>query len=649
MATLETLQADLTAWTIGSDVDATQKRLDILAEALSSIKEAIGADNVDLATSMVQSIADSSRQPSWRKPVGESGLLSFMLSQFSLPETPSALKVQILRLTGNSCAETDENRSRVVDGGFVSILVSQLENPELGKFIVPVLYNNCVDYEPAQKAVSEAGFSSVVTTLITGPLAANIEPSINLVCKLLGLLTTHDSETANAPTNLPLVLLSLAQREDIVGDLDDFVSIVSTVLSYLASARFQTALIEENGFPSLLSVFRASHIGYDLNDADEEPDHLEQLKQARWAFFNVLSDISDLPEFTKTYPLGSSVCDTLKSWISPSEPASVAAAASISLGNLARSDTACTAMVADHKIHEPLVSLLSDPAVTDSQLLHASLSFLKNLSIPASNKLIIGSSGLLAPNVLPRIWEIDVNPQVQFAAVSLTRLLISNRDNFTRLYNLAASEVDNSVNGKTHIQRLVEVFRRTDAEPTKMEAARTIAAICRLLHTAPSASAAADISAAERAVFYAAHSVIVEPLTFLVTQSRFPVLRSEAWFVYAVMCRSTEGAQIVMRIVQDEKTVEALAETISGDKSKVEELKAEDAAAVDSDALMASLSGQPQAPQGTQPPVEIDRENSMVMIAELIKQTDNEMPTSTKSILLNLLNQGGNLLNKTTS
>lgn len=74
-----------------------------------------------------------------------------------------ALKIQVLRLVGNSCADTgrflrpvlitrysltgsDENRARVVADNYLLPVIMQLKDTSLLPFAIPVLYNICVDY-----------------------------------------------------------------------------------------------------------------------------------------------------------------------------------------------------------------------------------------------------------------------------------------------------------------------------------------------------------------------------------------------------------------------------------------------------------------------------------------------------------------------
>lgn len=49
-------------------------------------------------------------------------------------------------MTGNSCADTDANRARVVEGKHLVAIVHRLQDESLIPFTIPVLYNILVDY-----------------------------------------------------------------------------------------------------------------------------------------------------------------------------------------------------------------------------------------------------------------------------------------------------------------------------------------------------------------------------------------------------------------------------------------------------------------------------------------------------------------------
>lgn len=51
-----------------------------------------------------------------------------------------------LRLIGNCCADTNENRARVVRDDRLALITRHLDNEDLMPFNVPVIYNILVDY-----------------------------------------------------------------------------------------------------------------------------------------------------------------------------------------------------------------------------------------------------------------------------------------------------------------------------------------------------------------------------------------------------------------------------------------------------------------------------------------------------------------------
>lgn len=58
----------------------------------------------------------------------------------------SGLLLHSLRLVGNSCADTDENREIVVKGNYTLAIIRHFLNPELIQVALPVIYNICMDY-----------------------------------------------------------------------------------------------------------------------------------------------------------------------------------------------------------------------------------------------------------------------------------------------------------------------------------------------------------------------------------------------------------------------------------------------------------------------------------------------------------------------
>lgn len=613
--------------------------------------------------------------------------------------------------------------------------------------------------------------------ILGGPQLEACRLYVNLICKILALLITQgmhhlscgrirnadqhsEPEVRNGPPATPLVLLSVATNRQHPVDLEDFSGLTSVALAYLTHESFQTYILA--ALPLLLTAFSMSYTHFDPLQASD-PDVATQLRQVRNAFVPVLADISALPDFVSGSAQGGSpllqhpIFQTLQSWLhGPPTHANLQTAACLALGNLARSDATCVTLVKDAQIHQPLINLLvrctSGDTTPNAQLTHAVLSFLKNLAIPATNKPALGR--LLESNVLPKLWSTwgDTQPQTQFAAVSLGRLLLVGcPPNVRRLCAPLSADPDSPAHDRSNLHILTALFERSDAEPTKMEVARAVATVCRILHSTPvspvlpdepshlhtskrqkhashgddstivvrtdpsfspksaspfhtptdsathspsgthnghqpyqtptqlsptsTSSSASTTSQTRRARFYEAHDLAI-PLSFLIKQTRFPALRSEAWFVLALMCRSPDGAKVVQSVLQSFEACRALVESITGrDMADGHDLLLaasssppaegqEDGAgnarvnphAGDSGVTagvatlgieglgLSSLEPQSVDPATQVNMARIDRENGLCMVAELVRSHKDDLLPLRRNIYEQLLHTGGELV-----
>ncbi|KAJ4417157.1 hypothetical protein N0V82_006357 [Gnomoniopsis sp. IMI 355080] len=705
---------------------------------------------------IAEKLGDGSRLALWRSPIGESGILNFFLGILPTPGLRPLLRSHALRLIGNSCADTDENRARVVESGRINAIIELLHDDSLLAFVIPVLYNVLVDYEPVQLQACEAGLSQKLVEILGGPRLEACRLYVNLVCKILALLITQEPESRNGPPATPLVLLSVATNRQHPVDLEDFSGLTSVALAYLTHETFQAYILA--GIPMLLTAFSMSYTHFDPSQASD-PDDAAQLRALRNAFIPVLADISALPDFVPGSAQGGPamlqlpVFQTLQSWLhGPPQHANLQTAACLALGNLARSDAACITFVRDAQIHTPLMNLLQRCTAGDTppnaQLTHAVLSFLKNLAIPAVNKPLLGR--LLESNMLPKLWSTwgDSQPQTQFAAVSLARLLLVGcPPNVRRLCAPLSADPDSPAHDRSNLHILTALFERSDAEPTKMEVARAVATVCRILHSTPlspvlpeepsythgakrvrhdnnnnttntgddgtiyvntasslspssanafspsssslhspqhqqpspalhthssptsTTSSSSASSSTRRARFYSAHDLAV-PLSFLIKQTRFPALRSEAWFVLALMTRAPDGARVVQSALQSFEACRALVESITGrDMADGHDLllaaSSSPPAEGQEDGPLRVRDGQQQQGQaslgieglglGSLEPQQvdaatqanmarIDRENGLCMVAELVRNHAGDLLPLRKNIYEQLLLTGGELV-----
>ncbi|KAL6875284.1 hypothetical protein J3F83DRAFT_730629 [Trichoderma novae-zelandiae] len=643
--------------------EARQRRTELLVPILAACREVRMSESDELEL-MVEKLGDGSRDVAWRGPFGDSGILEFFLRILAGDGLKQGLKIHILRLVGNSCADTDENRARVIQGNHLETVINLLQDESLIPFTIPVLFNILVDYEPAQLAASQANLNQRLIELLSSPTLPNFIVFVPYFCKILALLVSQEGEAARASPRTVEVLLTLAMSPPSRDDLDDFISLVSVAGAYLANDSFQAALIQGPLMQLFLSTFYHAHTHFDMLDIDDA-DSAASLKKLHSSLLINLADITGNDLFTSCYPLQSPIAQSLLAWLQSSN-LQLQTAACLALGNISRSDEATTSLVQVYFAHAPLVRLLSDPDITDAQLLHSALSFLKNLAIPVQNKPLLGD--LLDVSCVPRCFTLDTSPQVQFAAVSLTRLLLINcPPNVARICAPLSADPASPAHERSSVSAIITLYERSDAEPTRLEAARAVAAMCRMLHSGPVApllpdwdgpvaeeeSMPRDEESRRRAYFYSKHDV-ARVLSFLIIQQKWPSLRSEAWFVFALMCRSKEGSRVIVELLQIHGTMTALIKAITGRETPLSEAAAasttnelaDEASVLASDGQIASMAEglglQPQQadPKQKESMVRVDRENALVMCTELLRSWGSQLPGLRVSILQDLVKEG---------
>lgn len=523
----------------------------------------------------------------------------------------------------------------------------------------------CRCEEPAQLAASEAHLNQRLIDLLSSPTLANFIVFVPYFCKILALLVSQEGEAARASPSTVEILLTLATSLPSRDDVDDFISLVSVAGAYLADDKFQAALIQGPLMQLFLSTFYHTHTHFNMLEIDDA-DTAASLKKLYSSLLVSLADVTGNDLFISCYPLQSQIAQNFLAWLQSSN-LQLQTAACLALGNLSRSDEITTSLVQVYSAHAPLVRLLSNQEITDAQLLHSALSFLKNLAIPVQNKPLLG--GLLDVACVPRLYTLDTSPQVQFAAVSLTRLLLINcPPNVARICAPLSADLASPARERSSVSGIIALYERSDAEPTRLEAARAIAAMCRMLHSSPvvpllpdwerpageggtTSSEPGNEESQRREYFYSKHDV-ARVLSFLVSQQKWPSLRSEAWFVFALMCRSKEGGRVIIGLLQILGCTTALIKAITGretplsetgNNERIEEVSYSPAAPDSQITSMAEglgLEPQQADPKQQESMIRVDRENALVMCTELLRTWGNQLPGLRLSMLQDLVKEG---------
>ena len=382
---------------------------------------------------------------------------------------------------------------------------------------------------------------------------------------------------------------------------------MNVVSLFLQQERFQVYCVEHGHVESFLNITTRSYSPSPSGSASSSQqgvglssDH-DDLPSLRSTVTQALSDISATDVFARKFAVDSPLVGRLVRWLSSSQK-QMRICSCLVLGNLARSDSVCRDMVGRLRLHQMLLEILQD--TSDIQVPYAALGFLRNLSLPAENKPIIG--GQQAMERISSFWSIDVNPQVQHTSISLLRQLLNGCiGNVRWLLESLSPDPDSPAHDKTYLSLLLLLFGRTDDMATKMETGRTVATICRCINSA-SRGLPSEATSAIYHRLYAMHADIAKPLAMTISQSQFPVVRSEGWFALALMARSKEGSIAVSNVLQQLEVFGILITTITGQPTNGHQ-------PADDNNNNNSASNEQMRTK--------DRENALVLVNELLKNS----------------------------
>ncbi|KXG53895.1 Armadillo-like helical [Penicillium griseofulvum] len=575
------------------EADANEKRGRRDAETLQTVRatlQKLWDCNSEYLVQAAEVIANGSRDPSWRAPFGQSGVLNFFLDVVSFKgQLDTSLLLHSLRVIGNSCADIDENREIVVNGNYTLAIIRYFLDPDLVFVAIPVIYNICMDYKPAHAQMAANRTAYILLKLIKDGEIEDNEALLHFSYDLIELASEQAEGIEHSPDGTILLLMELAIDKTL--DFAHFSSLATSLAAYLEKEKFQNICVSNGLVEGVLDVLRHS---FSIVIDPSLSEDIKALAQLRLKINQALAEVSASPLFAQYYPLDSPLSQTLKSWVVATED-QLQICACVMLGNLARSDDVCQVMVRDLKIHEELISVLKSDA--RGAVLHSSLGFLKNLAIAGDNRAILGEAGIIP--AISRLWAYDSVPQVQFSAASIARqVIISSMVNISHLLAPLSQDLDSPAHQRTYLSLLLSLFEKTDSTPIKTEIGRTVASICRTV--SPKARDGDEEATALLDRLYTLHEGVSLPVGAMITQTQWPVVRSEGWFALALMATNKLGCAAVVDCLHKTEVTELLKTTLAGavpnedkaeEKDELKETKDRDNAFVLVQGLLTNESG----------------------------------------------------------
>ncbi|KAG8685686.1 hypothetical protein FRC08_012969 [Ceratobasidium sp. 394] len=239
--------------------------------------------------------------------------------------------------------------------------------------------------------------------------------------------------------------------------------------------------------------------------------------------------------------------------------------ATLALGNLARRDDYCIALVAPPSSVVPDLVPFITPA-TDMKVKHGVLGLLKHLAQPTPNKIVLGDAGVLEALATSNVWdsESDRAEAVQASGIGIAKhLCLNNVSNTVRLVlppptassaispisplSPQLDEDDDAISGMDHV---INLSQRSDTVALKSEAARVLAnAVKSLWSPAGPEESSTTVTPAHRrrAVHRLSNPQSARALAELVGRSRrYPVLLNEGIVALTLLGSQRAGAPHVL-------------------------------------------------------------------------------------------------------
>jgi hypothetical protein len=187
-----------------------------------------------------------------------------------------------------------------------------------------------------------------------------------------------------------------------------------------------------------------------------------------------------------------------------------------------------------------------------------------------------------------------------------------------------------------------------------MEISRLITSVCRVFTSYIGRSP--EEMERIRIKFFKMHPDVGRPLSFMVSQDKWPVVRSEGWFVFALMARFPEGAQCISDLMHDVAVFQPLVEMLTGKKiidyppSSTTPPPITSPSGSGTGSTSSTINFEGRSPESVQPDAQaaemarIDRENALVLVSELLKNRGKDMAVMRRTLFEDLLKGGTEIM-----
>ncbi|KAJ3055918.1 Rap1 GTPase-GDP dissociation stimulator 1 [Rhizophlyctis rosea] len=445
-----------------------------LLSALKTLLESVVAPQKDSdrhiyaaeGAAIAKLLAETAKAEESRSPIAEAGLIPVLITAHSCAQHGSGssedeLAIQTLRALANLCFDDEHNREIILETpNAIQTLVASLnsQNPPVLITTCGALLNISMDNEPLQTEALSAGalhkaldlvhFSTDDTTATryAGVGVAAIRLISNLVEPEKGVEELLSSGGLKQLLNLLRhrhnIILQAGvppeQFESAIEELDALTVVLETIAE---NVNVQRSIVRDDLLDNLLDFVDHRPAA----DSDLGDDDVQTYKDVRKTVSRIVTLVTMNDTNMSEIPSKPEIISRFKLWMTSgvhtgneAEEDEIRMSGALCIGNLARSDETCAALVHQHGVAQSVLDLLKleidrlrasgvrEETKSTIKVLHAVIGALKNLSLAAEDRAILGNIGVIP--AVAQLLEIEGIKPVQYGCVGILKNLCAGNN-----------------------------------------------------------------------------------------------------------------------------------------------------------------------------------------------------------------------------
>ncbi|CAH3189879.1 unnamed protein product [Porites evermanni] len=438
-----------------------------IQKILEAIQLLMQIDVPESKAKVLMLIAELAKAEESRVPCVEAGLIITILSL--LESEDSNVVLQALRAIGNISYENEQAKSVLLENKGAEKIVKTLGvleksfDEKSDNRVELAACGSMLNVASDDEALADEAVSFGAVSFLFGFVKQSLHcnPCLcRMALSALSVLVLSDKGKASFLESEGVAILKKVAQES---DDNELIDLVFEILSSI--------IIDDNVKKALAQHGFAEHLANVVSSLQNEKDEYLQQRVQSSADFIVMLLIED-ESMKMLFSEGNGpVLKTCLSWLSSGDQ-HLEISGCLALGNFGRSDENCIKLV-EQGAHKYLLQLLARTSNSENPGRHqqAVFSALKNLSMPAVNKVKLVESGCLDV-ILPLLST--QSPFVQFKVLGTLRMLLMGQ---TAVANRIAASNE-------HIKTLVRCCESSGHEGVKAEASRMLALIVKESKTA---------------------------------------------------------------------------------------------------------------------------------------------------------------------